>query len=90
MVISNWRRSDGKEAASHRGTLTIGICERYGKTSLIEYLSSHADIKRNLIIFVTARLISPGGQPVNSNEEIEESEDVIEPPILPEVPFTKK
>jgi general secretion pathway protein D len=47
-------------------------------------------IKRNLIIFVTARLISPGGQPVNSNEEIEESEDVIEPPILPEVPFTKK
>jgi hypothetical protein len=27
---------------------------------------------------------------VNSNEEIEESEDVIEPPILPEVPFTKK
>lgn len=47
-------------------------------------------IKRNLIIFVTARLINPGGQPVNSNEEIEESEDLIEPPILPEVPFYKK
>jgi hypothetical protein len=30
------------------------------------------------------------GRPVKSNEEIEESEDVIEPPILPEVPFTKK
>jgi general secretion pathway protein D len=47
-------------------------------------------IKRNLIIFVTARLINPGGQPVNPNEEIEESEDVIEPPILPEVPLFKK
>src|SRR5213082_311944 len=41
-------------------------------------------IKRNLIIFVTARLINPGGQPVNSTEEVEESEDVIEPPTLPQ------
>jgi hypothetical protein len=32
----------------------------------------------------------PGGQLVNSNEETEESEDLIEPPILPEVPFYKK
>src|SRR5213076_1797477 len=47
-------------------------------------------VKRNLIIFVTARLINPGGQPVNSTEEVEESENVIEPPILPEVPFYKK
>jgi general secretion pathway protein D len=47
-------------------------------------------IKRNLIIFVTARLINPGGQPVNSTEELEESEDFIEPPILPEVPLYKK
>jgi len=47
-------------------------------------------IKRNLIIFVTARLINPGGQPVNSTEEIEESEDMIEPPILPEAPLYKK
>ncbi len=47
-------------------------------------------IKRNLVIFVTARLVTPGGQPVNSTEEMEESEDVIEPPILPEVPFYKK
>jgi general secretion pathway protein D len=46
-------------------------------------------IKRNLIIFVTARLINPGGQPVNSTEEIEE-EELIQPPILPEVPFYKK
>ena len=47
-------------------------------------------IKRNLVIFVTARLVNPGGQLVNSNEEVEESEDTIEPPILPEVPFYKK
>ena len=47
-------------------------------------------IKRNLIIFVTARLVNPGGQLLNSNEEAEESEDLIEPPILPEVPFSKK
>src|SRR5207248_2420968 len=46
-------------------------------------------IKRNLVIFVTARLVNPGGQPVNSTEEVEESE-LIEPPILPEVPFYKK
>lgn len=47
-------------------------------------------IKRNLVIFVTARLVTPGGQLVNSQEEMEESEDVIEPPVLPEVPFYKK
>ena len=47
-------------------------------------------IKRNLIIFVTARLINPGGQPVNSTEELEESEDFVDPPILPEVQLHKK
>jgi general secretion pathway protein D len=47
-------------------------------------------IKRNLVIFVTARLVNPGGQLVNSHDETEESEDLIEPPILPEVPFYKK
>jgi len=47
-------------------------------------------IKRNLVIFVTARLVNPGGQLVNSNEDTEESEGVIEPPILPEVPFHKE
>jgi len=43
-----------------------------------------------LVISVTARLVNPGDQLVNSNEDTEESEDVIEPPILPEVPFNKK
>jgi len=47
-------------------------------------------IKRNLIIFVTARLVNPGGQLVNPTEEEEESEATIEPPILPEQPAYKK
>lgn len=45
--------------------------------------------KRNLVIFVTARLVNPGGQPINQNEEVEE-QDVVEPPVLPEVPAFKK
>lgn len=52
--------------------------------------NSEQHIKRNLVIFVTARLVNPGGQLVNPNEEMEESENMIEPPILPEVPFSKK
>src|SRR6202008_3044328 len=44
-------------------------------------------IKTNLVIFVTARLINPGGQPVNPTEEEEEKEAVIEPPVLPQVPM---
>jgi general secretion pathway protein D len=46
-------------------------------------------IKRNLVIFVTAKLVNPAGQPLNSTEEEEESESVIEPPVLPE-PMYKK
>jgi general secretion pathway protein D len=47
-------------------------------------------IKRNLIIFVTARLVNPAGQPINQTEEDEEKEGTIEPPVLPEVPLYKK
>ena len=47
-------------------------------------------IKRNLIIFVTARLVNPAGQPLNSTEEDEEKENLIEPPVLPQVPLYKK
>jgi general secretion pathway protein D len=45
-------------------------------------------IKRNLIIFVTARLVNPAGQPLNPTEEEEETE--ITPPALPETPMYKK
>jgi len=47
-------------------------------------------IKRNLVIFVTARLVNPAGQPLNSTEEEEETEGQIVPPVLPEVPYYKK
>jgi general secretion pathway protein D len=48
-------------------------------------------LKRNLVIFVTARLVNPAGQPVNLAEE-EETETVnsIEQPVLPETPYYKK
>jgi general secretion pathway protein D len=45
-------------------------------------------IKRNLVIFVTARLITPGGLPMNPSEE--EEEGLLQPPVLPEVPAYKK
>jgi general secretion pathway protein D len=45
-------------------------------------------IKRNLIIFVTARLVTPGGLPLNPTEE--EEEGMLQPPVLPEVPAYKK
>jgi general secretion pathway protein D len=41
--------------------------------------------KRNLVIFVTARLVTPAGEPV-----LEEEEDLATPPVLPEVPMYKK
>ena len=47
-------------------------------------------VKRNLVIFVTAHLVNPGGQLVNDTEEQEETEDLIEPPQLPPVPMYKK
>jgi general secretion pathway protein D len=46
-------------------------------------------IKRNLVIFVTARLVNPAGQPSNPTEE-EEEQETVPPPVLPEVPFYKK
>lgn len=44
-------------------------------------------IKRNLIIFVTARLVNPAGQPIN---QAEEEEEAVEPPVLPVIPAYKK
>ncbi|MGI9113886.1 MAG: type II secretion system protein GspD, partial [Chthoniobacterales bacterium] len=51
--------------------------------------NSEQHIKRNLVIFVTARLVNPAGQPINTTEE-EEEQDVVQPPQLPEVPMYKK
>src|SRR5438105_1883954 len=44
-------------------------------------------IKRNLVIFVTAHLVTPAGTPFNSTEE---EEEMVQPPQLPEVPMYKK
>src|SRR5204863_9721226 len=49
--------------------------------------NSEQHIKRNLVIFVTARLVNPAGQPVNVSEE---EEEMVQPPELPEVPMYKK
>jgi general secretion pathway protein D len=46
-------------------------------------------IKRNLVIFVTARLVNPAGQPANMSEE-EEEREMVPPPVLPEQPMYKK
>jgi general secretion pathway protein D len=45
-------------------------------------------IKRNLVIFVTAHLVTPGGLPLNATEE--EEEGLLQQPALPEVPAYKK
>ena len=45
-------------------------------------------IKRNLVIFVTAHLLSPAGQ-VITQEEDEETQG-LQPPVLPEAPYYKK
>ena len=42
-------------------------------------------VKKNLVIFVTARLVTPAGLPLN-----EEEEEGLLPPALPEVPAYKK
>lgn len=52
-------------------------------------------LKRNLVIFVTARLINPAGEPLNQEDEEEEIIEPIAPPelappLLPEVPLFKK
>jgi general secretion pathway protein D len=44
-------------------------------------------IKRNLVIFVTAHLVTPAGTPFNSTQE---EEELVQPPQLPEVPMYKK
>src|SRR5438552_452675 len=60
----------------------IPIIGRAFRTSVDQH------VKRNLVIFATVHLITPGGLPVNPTEE--EEEGVLQPPVLPEVPAYKK
>jgi general secretion pathway protein D len=85
VVLGGLMREDVQKTEDRTPLLgDIPIVGRLFRTNVDQH------IKRNLIIFVTAHLVNPGGQLVHSNEELEESEDVIEPPVLPEVPFYKK
>src|SRR5437763_11926120 len=56
----------------------IPIVGRLFRTNVDQHL------KRNLVIFVTAHLVTPAGTPFNSTEE---EEELIQPPQLPEVPM---
>ena len=85
VVLGGLMREDVQKTEDRTPILgDIPIVGRLFRTNVDQH------IKRNLVIFVTARLVNPGGQPVNPNDEAEETEDVIEPPILPEVPMYKK
>jgi general secretion pathway protein D len=85
VVLGGLMREDVQKTEDRTPLLgDIPIVGRLFRTNVEQH------IKRNLIIFVTAHLVNPGGQLVHSTDELEESEDVIEPPVLPEVPFYKK
>jgi general secretion pathway protein D len=85
VVLGGLMREDVQKTEDRTPLLgDIPIVGRLFRTNVDQH------IKRNLIIFVTAHLVNPGGQLVHSTDELEESEDVIEPPVLPEVPFYKK
>ena len=47
-------------------------------------------LKKNLMVFVTARLINPAGEPVNQDEEKEEVVESLTPGALPEAPALPK
>jgi general secretion pathway protein D len=85
VVLGGLMREDVQKTEDRTPILgDIPIVGRLFRTNVDQH------IKRNLVIFVTARLVTPGGQPVNQVEEEEETEELIEPPILPEVPMYKK
>ncbi|MDQ6624443.1 MAG: type II and III secretion system protein [Verrucomicrobiota bacterium] len=85
VVLGGLMREDVQKTEDRTPILgDIPIIGRLFRTNAEQHL------KRNLVIFVTARLINPGGQLVNQTEEQEEAEDVIEQPVLPQVPMYKK
>ena len=85
VVLGGLMREDVQKTEDRTPLLgDIPIVGRLFRSSMDQH------IKRNLIIFVTAHLVNPGGQLVRSTDELEESDDVIEPPVLPEVPLYKK
>ncbi|MGZ5537763.1 MAG: type II secretion system protein GspD, partial [Chthoniobacterales bacterium] len=85
VVLGGLMREDVQKTEDRTPILgDIPIVGRLFRTNAEQHL------KRNLVIFVTARLITPGGQLVNQTEEQEEADDIVEPPQLPPVPMYKK
>jgi len=85
VVLGGLMREDVQKTEDRTPILgDIPIVGRLFRTNAEQHL------KRNLVIFVTARLINPGGQLVNQTEEEEETEELILPPELPPIPMYKK
>lgn len=85
VVLGGLMREDVQKTEDRTPILgDIPIVGRLFRTNAEQHL------KRNLVIFVTAHLITPGGQLLNQTEEQEEADDVVEPPQLPIVPMYKK
>ncbi len=87
VVLGGLMREDVQKTEDRTPILgDIPIVGRLFRTNTEQHL------KRNLVIFVTARLVNPAGQPINVTEEEEEVETTttLEQPVLPEVPYYKK
>ena len=80
VVLGGLMREDVQKTEDRTPILgDIPIIGRLFRTNVDEH------IKRNLVIFVTAHLLSPAGQVITQEEEEE-----LQPPMLPEVPAYKK
>jgi general secretion pathway protein D len=86
VVLGGLMREDVQKVEDKTPVLgDIPLLGRLFRSSVDQHL------KRNLVIFVSARLINPAGEPVRSDEEAEE-EVVAQPPaeIAPELPLMPK
>jgi general secretion pathway protein D len=87
VVIGGLMREDVQKVEDKVPLLgDIPILGRLFRSSVDQHL------KRNLVIFVSARLMNPAGEPVRQEEEREEVIELAPPPDLglPELPFMPK
>src|SRR5436190_9187293 len=82
VVLGGLMREDVQKTED--GSPMVGVVRMVGRLFRTN-VDQH--IKRNLVIFVTAHLVTPAGTPFNSTEE---DEELVQPPQLPEVPMYKK
>jgi general secretion pathway protein D len=82
VVLGGLMREDVQKTEDKTPTLgDIPLLGRLFRTNVDQH------IKRNLVIFVPARVITPSGLAFNNEEEEEEG---LLPPALPEAPAYKK